>query len=166
MDKIEKSSQIILRWSGYYNLKYFLMNCWSKLTFVHFHNVKNEIHFYSLDRDITFMSLNVEILVYCWVFRIPFFVEIHNFCTLLIYVYFAFLVLKSDMFEWAFYEIQILVCFKHLNFFKCFFICLCKKKKKEYRFYFFFWFKTLILFRALFSCKIRNPLNILFIFLI
>lgn len=57
--------------------------------------MKNEIHFYSLDRDITFMSLNVEILVYCWVFRIPFFVEIHNFCTLLIYVYFAFLVLKS-----------------------------------------------------------------------
>lgn len=94
------------------------------------HNVKNEIHFYSLDRDITFMSLNVEILVYCWVFRIPFLFEIHNFCTLLIYVYFAFLVLKSDMSEWAFYEIQILVCFKHLNFFKCFFfICLCKKKK-------------------------------------
>lgn len=102
------------------------------------HNVKNEIHFYSLDRDITFMSLNVEIFVYCWVFRIPFFVEIHNFCTLLIYVYFAFLVLKSDMSEWAFYEIQILVCFKHLNFFKCFLICLCKKKKRIQILLFFF----------------------------
>lgn len=70
-------------------------------------------NFYSLDRNLTFMSLNVEILVYCWVFRILFSLKSTNLyikslfyisCTQIWYVWMSIL-----------WNPNTFICFKHLN---------------------------------------------------
>lgn len=136
----------------YYYLKCFLMNCWSSLLYIFF------IKFITWKMKSIFTPL-IEILLLChWMLKSLFIVE---------YLEFHFLLKSTNFVHYMFilhFLYSNLICLnEHFMRSKYLFVSNISTFSSVFL---YVYAKTFILFRALFSCKIRNPLNILFIFLL